>query len=71
MSVIKPFQGIVFNPKKVSDLSKVVCPPYDVISPDQEQVLQKRSPYNYIHVMLAKADAKHGEDDTRYQKAVC
>ncbi len=69
MSVIKPFQGIVFNPKKIGDLSKVVCPPYDVISPEQEQALQKRSPHNYIHIMLAKADALQADDDTRYEKA--
>lgn len=69
MSVIKPFNGIVYNPDKVGDLTKVVCPPYDVISPEQEAVLKKRSPYNFIHVMLAKADARHGEDDSRYAKA--
>ncbi len=69
MSLIKPFRGLVYNPDKVSDLNRVVCPPYDVISPEQEEILKKRSPYNFIHVMLAKADAKHGEDDTRYAQA--
>ncbi len=69
MSLIKPFRGLVYNTDKVSDLNKVVCPPYDVISPEQEEILKKRSPYNFIHVMLAKADAKHGEDDTRYAQA--
>ena len=69
MSVIKPFNGLVYNPAKIADMGKVVCPPYDVISPEQEIVLKKRSPHNFIHVMLAKADAKHGEDDARYAKA--
>ncbi|MBF0619667.1 MAG: DUF1015 domain-containing protein [Candidatus Omnitrophica bacterium] len=69
MSVIKPFKGYVYDAAKVGDINKVVCPPYDVISPELEQVLQKRSPYNFIHVMLAKADAKHGEDDSRYARA--
>ncbi|MBF0331496.1 MAG: DUF1015 domain-containing protein [Candidatus Omnitrophica bacterium] len=69
MSVIKPFNGLVYNLAKVGDMTKIVCPPYDVISPEQENTLKKRSPYNYIHVMLAKADAKHGEDDSRYAKA--
>ena len=69
MSVIKPFNGIVYNPAKVGDMNKVVCPPYDVISPEHEANLKKRSPYNYIHVMLAKADAKHADDDSRYAKA--
>lgn len=69
MSLVKPFQGLVYSAGKINDFNKVICPPYDVISPEQEQVLQKRSPYNFIHVMLAKADAKHGEDDSRYARA--
>ena len=69
MSVIKPFNGLVYNPSKIADMGKVVCPPYDVISPEQEIVLKKRSPYNFIHVMLAKVDSKHGEEDARYAKA--
>lgn len=69
MSLVKPFQGLVYDPAKVSDMSRVVCPPYDVISPEEELKLQKRSPYNFIHVMLAKADAQHGTDDKRYDKA--
>ncbi len=69
MSLVKAFKGIVYNPSRISDMSKVVCPPYDVISPEEEARLQKRSPYNFIHVMLAKADAKHGSDDARYVKA--
>ncbi len=68
MSVIKPFNAIVFS-AKAGDMNKLVCPPYDVISPEQEALLKKRSPYNYIHVMLAKADAKHADDDSRYAKA--
>ncbi|MBF0569823.1 MAG: DUF1015 domain-containing protein [Candidatus Omnitrophica bacterium] len=69
MSLIKPFQGLVYDPAKISDMSKVVCPPYDVISPEEEVKLQKRSPYNFIHVMLAKADARQAADDSRYDKA--
>lgn len=69
MSLVKAFQGLVYNPAKITDMSKVVCPPYDVISPEQEEILKKRSPYNFIHVMLAKADAKHGDNDARYAQA--
>ena len=32
MSIIKPFKGICYDQEKVMDLSRVVCPPYDVIS---------------------------------------
>lgn len=34
MAVIAPFRGILYNPGKVGDMSKVVAPPYDVISPE-------------------------------------
>jgi uncharacterized protein (DUF1015 family) len=69
MSLVQPFQGLVYDPVKVIDMSRVICPPYDVISPEEEIRLQKRSPFNFIHVMLAKADAAHGSDDARYEKA--
>jgi uncharacterized protein (DUF1015 family) len=69
MSVIKPFHGITYNPAKVGDMNKIVCPPYDVIPPEHEINLKKRSAYNFIHIMLAKADAKHADDDARYAKA--
>lgn len=69
MSLIRPFQGIHYNPKKIKDMTTVVCPPYDVISAEQEDTLKKRSPYNFIHVMLAKDDAKHGADDARFEAA--
>ncbi|MBF0594904.1 MAG: DUF1015 domain-containing protein [Candidatus Omnitrophica bacterium] len=69
MSLIKPFQGLVYDLAKIADMTKVVCPPYDVISPEEEVKLQKRSPYNFIHVMLAKADARQAADDVRYDKA--
>lgn len=69
MSLIKPFHGLVYNTQKVGDMNKVVCPPYDVISKEQEEALKKRSPYNFIHVMLAKADAKQSDQDERYEQA--
>jgi uncharacterized protein (DUF1015 family) len=28
----KPFSGILYNKEKIADISRVVCPPYDVIS---------------------------------------
>ena len=39
MAVIVPFRGISYNLQKIYDLSKVVAPPYDVISPQEQDVL--------------------------------
>ncbi len=31
-TLTKPFNGILYNTNKIDDISRVVCPPYDVIS---------------------------------------
>ncbi len=54
MAVIAPFRGIVYNPEVVGDLSKVVTPPYDVISPVQQDEFYARDPHNMIRLILNK-----------------
>ncbi|MGE5197038.1 MAG: DUF1015 domain-containing protein [Deltaproteobacteria bacterium] len=54
MTEIKPFRAIVYNPEKVKDVSRVVCPPYDIISPAQQQYYHEASPYNLIRLILGK-----------------
>jgi uncharacterized protein (DUF1015 family) len=60
MAEIKPFRGVIYNKEKIKDLSAVVCPPYDVISPALQQRCHDLSPYNFIQILLRK-DAP-GED---------
>ena len=61
MTLIAPFRGILYNPKKVRDLSKVIAPPYDVITPEEHARLQRRSPYNIVHLDLNhEADSYQG-----------
>lgn len=50
---IKPFYGTRYNPVRISNLSDVVCPPYDVISEQQLEFLRSKSPYNFSHILLA------------------
>jgi uncharacterized protein (DUF1015 family) len=52
MAHIAPFRGVFYNQKKIRDLAKVVAPPYDVISPEEQERLYKRSPYNFIRLDL-------------------
>ena len=65
MTKIKPFQAVIYNPEKIEDISKVVCPPYDVISPDKQRYYHELSPHNLIHILLGKDIP--GED--KYQRA--
>jgi uncharacterized protein (DUF1015 family) len=52
MADISPFRGLLYNGKKVGDVSKVVAPPYDVISPEEQEKLYKRSSYNVVRLIL-------------------
>jgi len=65
MAKIKPFKAIVYNQEKIKELSKVVCPPYDVISPQRQQYFHDLHQNNLIHILLAKDIP--GED--KYKRA--
>ena len=47
---IAPFRGVLYNQKKIRDLAKVVAPPYDVISKEEQEKLYRKSPYNFVRV---------------------
>ncbi len=51
---IAPFRGVFYNPKKIRDLAKVIAPPYDVISPAEQERLYKKSPYNFVRLDLSQ-----------------
>ena len=52
MPKIYPFKGWRYNPNIVNDLSKVVSPPYDVISENDQRKLYDLSPYNFVRIIL-------------------
>lgn len=54
MSQVLPFRGFRFNPGKVESLSHVITPPFDVISPDEREILAQKSPHNMVHLLLPK-----------------
>ncbi|MDX9972173.1 MAG: DUF1015 domain-containing protein [FCB group bacterium] len=65
MLEIKGFRGIRFNPQTVGPLENVVTPPFDVIGPQEREMLASRSPYNMVHLILPKERA----DMDRYAAA--
>lgn len=46
---ISPFRGLRY---KFKDLSRLICPPYDVISEKEKLELLKLSPYNFVRIEL-------------------
>ena len=54
MPQIIPFKGLTYDAGKVRDPAKVVAPPYDVISPEQQNELYDRSPYNIVRLDFSR-----------------
>ena len=50
MANVTPFRGWRYNPAMVDDMAAVLCPPYDLITPQVQQALMGRHPLNVIHL---------------------
>ncbi|MBC8414169.1 DUF1015 domain-containing protein [bacterium] len=68
MAVINPFKGVLYDPQKV-DPSKIMAPPYDVITPAFKNELYSRSPNNIVRVDFGKDSDDDNEDTNRYTRA--
>jgi len=64
MTDIRPFRGLRYDPKRV-DLSKVIVPPYDVISDAQRGVYYDRDPHNAIRFELTRDPRDQATTDYR------
>lgn len=69
MAVIAPFRGILYNPDKVSDMSKVIAPPYDVISPEGQDKLYQNSDYNIVRLDFGKEGPSDDQGHNKYTRA--
>ena len=68
MAEITPLKGILYNPEKTKDLSKVMAPPYDVISPEEQGNLYDSSPHNIIRILLGKDSPGDNEKENKYTR---
>jgi len=66
---IHPFRGGHYNQSLVSDLSKIICPPYDVISPQLQQELHARSEYNFVRLEFGRELPQDTVGDNKYTRA--
>jgi uncharacterized protein (DUF1015 family) len=66
---IRPFKGIHYNPSIIKDMSKVICPPYDIIPPQLQQELHQRSEYNFIRIEFGLESLHDNDTDNKYTRA--
>ena len=69
MAEVRPFRGWRYDLSQVGDLSDVVAPPYDVISPEQQEALYKLHPCNVVRLILNRDEPGDTGSDERYQRA--
>ena len=68
MPEIRPFEGIRYA--QVDDLKDLVCPPYDVISPTEQDALYEKHPNNAIRFELPRPERESDEPKrARYEAA--
>jgi uncharacterized protein (DUF1015 family) len=66
---IQPFIGIHYNPSLVKDLSKVICPPYDIIPPQMQIELYKRNEFNFIRIEHGRELPNDKDTNNKYTRA--
>lgn len=66
MAEISPFQGIRYNQNKIGDMAKVICPPYDIISPEDQRRYYERSEYNIVRLEHGMTYPDDNETNNRY-----
>jgi uncharacterized protein (DUF1015 family) len=49
MPKIQPFRAVRYSKNVISNF---ICPPYDIISPEEKKKLQKSSPFNIVNIEL-------------------
>jgi uncharacterized protein (DUF1015 family) len=65
--VVRPFRGLHFDPRRISDLARVTSPPYDAVDPETLLQLETEDPHNVVRLILPR-DSDGGPED-RYQRA--
>jgi uncharacterized protein (DUF1015 family) len=69
MAEIRPFRGVRYNQNKIRDMAKVLCPPYDIISPAQQDELYRASEFNFVRIEYNQELAQDNPQDNRYTRA--
>ena len=69
MADVRPFRGLRFGPQAGADLAALLAPPFDVISPQEQDLLHLQSPYNVVRLELGKTSPEDTVENSRYSRA--
>ena len=69
MADIRPFRGILYNPRKIKDPEKVVAGPYDIIGPAEQKAYYQSHPCNIVRLILGEGYCSDDSKNNRYTRA--
>ena len=69
MAEIRPFQGVHYNQELLKHWEDVICPVYDIISPQQQIELHKRNDKNFVRLEFGLELPQDSEKDNKYTRA--
>ena len=69
MADVQPFRGLCYDLKQIGDLSSVICPPYDVISAEEQRLYHDRSSYNVISLEFGLERPTDSAESNKYTRA--
>jgi uncharacterized protein (DUF1015 family) len=69
MAELVPWRALHYNPEKIRNLTPLVTPPYDVISPEKQAGFYDKHLYNVIRLILPRPQRNNPDPDSRYLQA--
>ncbi|MBA7468259.1 hypothetical protein ES707_03502 [subsurface metagenome] len=66
---VKPFKAFRFDSGTVGDVGSCIAPPYDVISPAQQEQLYKKNEYNIVRIIKGKTTPSDNPGNNQYTRA--
>ena len=69
MPQVRPFVGLVYDPSVAGPFDRLTAPPYDIISPVDQERYHRASPYNVIRLILGKEDPGDDAAENKYTRA--
>jgi len=66
---ISPFCGVHYNQVLAKDLTSVICPPYDIITPQMQQELYRRSEFNFVRLEFNPELPQDTAADNKYTRS--
>ncbi|MDH4240678.1 MAG: DUF1015 domain-containing protein [Phycisphaerae bacterium] len=66
---VKPFKAFRFDAGVVGEVGNCISPPYDVISPVQQEQLYDKNEYNIVRIIKGKTTSSDNEGNNQYTRA--